>query len=168
MMVVVVTLFCCSWISSCTYLSHLPLSLGCFMFCLVKVISGSSQDHLSSLWLCYYYSFKYLDRVANAGAERRKLKTKTTKWKQGVALAAWDVLKTSLRGLALAADFPWLWEQPGIAPAACWVLLGLLSNALTRNWGGLVMCSSLPMTCSHLLLAPASSLGAGGSRVCIS
>lgn len=88
MMVVVVTLFCCSWISSCTYLSHLPLSLGSLMFCLVKVISGSSQDHLSSLWLCYYYPFKYLDRVASAEAERRKLKTQNENqallWQPGI------------------------------------------------------------------------------------
>ena len=48
------------------------------MSCLIKVTSGNFQDHFSSLWLYYYYSIKYLARVANAGADR-KLKNKTTK-----------------------------------------------------------------------------------------
>lgn len=48
------------------------------MSCLIKVTSGNFQDHFSSLWLYYYYSIKYLARVANVGADR-KLKNKTTK-----------------------------------------------------------------------------------------
>lgn len=75
-----VEMFCCRpRYPACTYLSHLPcVSLGCFVFCLVKVMSVNFQDHFSSLWLYYHYSVKYLARVANAGADR-KLKNRTTK-----------------------------------------------------------------------------------------